>query len=84
MTTLEAPFLEAGALVVASALQGDQEAVRLILQSLPVEQTPAVCEGAVIAMAHLLAEFLPPDAIRAAIAQARAVATEASTEGETP
>ena len=82
MNNVEASFIEAGSLVVASALQGDREAVRLILQTLPAEHVPAVCEAAVVAMAGLLAEFLPPDALAHGIDQARALAHEASTEGE--
>ncbi|WP_394434774.1 hypothetical protein [Streptomyces sp. SGAir0957] len=82
MINPEAAFVETGALVVAAALQGDEDGVRLLLHSLPDQHVRAVCEGAVCAMALLLADHLPDQALARAITEARAVAHQASTEGE--
>lgn len=72
--------LRTAALVTAAALRGDDIAVRLLLQTLPPEAVAATCEGAVLAMAGLLAEFLPPDATTRAIREAQALAHDAATE----
>ncbi|MFB7162067.1 hypothetical protein [Streptomyces sp. NPDC056242] len=75
-------FLRTAAAVTAAALRGDDYAVRLLLQALPDDQKAAAAEGSVTAMAGLLREFLPPDTIARAIAEAQQVANEAALEGD--
>ncbi|NED31969.1 hypothetical protein [Streptomyces sp. SID8499] len=76
MSAVPADFLEVASLAVAAALQDDSDAVRLLLASLPPEQTAAACEGAVLAMAALLRDHLPPNALHAAITAARTTSQE--------
>lgn len=82
--TTEAQHMRTAALLVAAALRDDETSVRLLLHTLPARQIKATCEGAVLAMAGLLREFLPPDAIARAIASAQDVAHQAATEGVQP
>jgi hypothetical protein len=78
--TSEAQHMRTAALIVAAALRDDETSVRLLLHTLPPKHIKATCEGAVLAMAGLLAEFLPPDAIQRAITSAQEVAHQAATE----
>ncbi|MEU9581069.1 hypothetical protein [Streptomyces chilikensis] len=72
------------ALVASAALRDDDVSVRLLLQSQPPELLPAVAEAAVIALAELVRDFLPPDAIAAAISSAQELAQTEATEGTHP
>lgn len=83
MIGLPPELTEASALVIAAALEGDETAVYHVLYGLPPEDTPTVCQAAVVALAQLLGEFLPADAIQTAIREARTVARTA-TEGNRP
>ncbi|MEU9557358.1 hypothetical protein [Streptomyces fumanus] len=76
----EAQFIRTAALVTAAALRGDDMAVRLLLHTLPPEQMAASCEGAVMAMAGLVREFLDPEALQRGITEAQQLAREAATE----
>ncbi|HEY9372188.1 hypothetical protein [Streptomyces sp.] len=80
----EIQFVRTAALVTAAALRGDDTAVRLLLHTLPADEVAATCEGAVLAMAGLLAEFLPPDAIARAVTEAQNLAQQAATERNHP
>ena len=84
MSDVPARYLRTAALVTAAALRDDDQAVRLLLGTLPPDEIKAACEGAVLAMAGLLAEFLPPDAIARAITDAQQLAQQAATERNTP
>lgn len=75
----ESEFLRTAALVTAAALRGDDIAVRLLLQTLPADQTAAACEGAVLAMAGLVREVVCPEALARAITEAQQLAHEAAT-----
>lgn len=81
MTPIPPEPLEVGALAIGAALADDDTAVRHLLHSLPPQHAAVVCEGAVLAMAQLLREFLPPEAIAEAITTAQNLAREAATEG---
>ena len=80
----ETQFVRTAALVTAAALRGDDTAVRLLLHTLPADEVAAACEGAVLAMAGLLAEFLPADAIARAVTEAQQLAQQAATERNHP
>ncbi|MFF9625387.1 hypothetical protein [Streptomyces griseosporeus] len=77
----EAQYVRTASLATAAALRGDEQGLRLLLHTLPREQVMATCEGAILAMAYLLRDFLPPDAIQRAISEAQAIAHTAATEG---
>ncbi|AWT42816.1 MULTISPECIES: hypothetical protein [Streptomyces] len=77
----EAQYLRTASLATAAALRGDEQSLRLLLQTLPPERVLATCEGAILAMAYLLRDFLPPDAIQHAISEAQSIAHTAATEG---
>lgn len=79
--TTQAQYLRTASLATAAALRGDEIGLRLLLQTLPPEQTAAACEGAVLAMAGLLRNFLPPDAIQRAVTEAQALAHTTASEG---
>ena len=73
-------YLRTAALVTATALRGDDMAVRLLLQTLPPDQIAATAEGAVLAMAGLVREAITPDAVARAVAEAQQLAQAAATE----
>lgn len=85
MTSSEARFLRTASLITAAALRDDTATVRLLLATLPQDQTGPVCEGAVLAMAGLVREVLPPQTLARAITEAQQLAQQAATqEGNTP
>jgi hypothetical protein len=80
----EAEILRTGALIAASALRGDDMGVQLLLNTLHPDHVRVVAIASIGAMAGLLREFLPADAIQRAVHDAQQLAHEAATEGNTP
>lgn len=72
------------ALVVSAALRDDDTSVRLMLQHCPPDQLRAVCEAAVLAMAELVGQFVPAEAIRTALDDAQNMARTEATQERTP
>lgn len=68
------------ALVVSSALRDDDATARRLLNSLPPDAIKAVCEASLLAMAELIREFVPADAVHRAIAEAQDMARTEATE----
>ncbi|MBT2488795.1 hypothetical protein J7E96_09720 [Streptomyces sp. ISL-96] len=78
---MTAQFLRTAALVTSAALRDDDQAVHLLLHTLPPEQIAATAEGSILAMAELLRSAVTPAAMQAAIREAQALAHEAAIEG---
>ncbi|MGW5210021.1 hypothetical protein ACWEQO_02065 [Streptomyces sp. NPDC004051] len=74
-------YLRTAALVTAAALRDDDQAVRLLLATLPPDQAAAACQGAVLAMAELVREAITPEAVARAVRDAQQLAQTAATEG---
>ncbi|MGW3727314.1 hypothetical protein [Streptomyces sp. NPDC000851] len=71
--------MRAAALVVSAALRDDDTGVRHQLHSLPRDIAAAVTEASLLAMAELVRDHVPPDAIRAAIRDAQHIAQTEAT-----
>ncbi|MFH8799685.1 hypothetical protein ACH4F6_08835 [Streptomyces sp. NPDC017936] len=67
-------------LVCAAALRGDDTAMRHLLYTCPPDLLPVIAEASVLALADLLREFLPPDAITRAVREAQNIAQTEATE----
>lgn len=80
----EAQFLRTAALATAAALRDDSLSLQLLLGTLPHEHVTATCEGALLAMAELVRDHLPPDVVQDAIRGAQSVAHQAVQEGTRP
>ena len=80
----EAQFLRTAALATAAALRDDSLSLQMLLGTLPREQAAATCEGALLAMAELVRDQLPPDVVQQAIRGAQSVAHQAVQEGTRP
>lgn len=76
----ETEVLRTAALIVAAQLRGDDMGVELLLGTLHPDHIRIVAVASVYAMAGLLAEFLPPDALARAITSAQQLAQTAATE----
>lgn len=76
----EAEVFRTAALVVSSALRDDDQAARLLLRTLPPELIAAVCEASILALAELVREFVPADAVQRAIESAQDMARTEATE----
>ncbi|MFJ3290388.1 hypothetical protein ACIPMW_34490 [Streptomyces sp. NPDC086669] len=72
-------ILRTAALVVSSALRDDDQAARLLLHTLPPDHIKVTCEAAIFAMAELVREFVPAEAIQAAIRDAQQMAQNEAT-----
>lgn len=71
-------IVRTAALVVSCALRDDDAGARLLLHTMQPEHVVATCEASIFAMAELVAQFVPPHAIQAAINSAQELArTEA-------
>jgi hypothetical protein len=77
----EPQIIRTASLVVSCALRDDDQAARLLLNTMLPEYVRATCEASIFAMAELVREFVPPHAIQAAITGAQQLAHEAATEG---
>lgn len=80
---MDAQVLRSAALIASAALRDDDTSVRLLLHTLPPEIAAAVTEACVIAMAELVRDHVPLEAIAAGIKDAQQLAHEAAT-GRTP
>ncbi|MFE6530034.1 hypothetical protein ACFVMA_13955 [Streptomyces rochei] len=67
------------ALIVSAALRDDDTSVRLILHTLPPHIAAAVTEASVLAMAELLRDHVPADAIADAVRGAQGIAQTEAT-----
>lgn len=76
----EAEAFRKAALVVSCALRDDDQGARLLLRTLPPELIAAVCEASILAMAELVREFVPADAVQRAIREAQEMARTEATE----
>jgi hypothetical protein len=76
---MSAQVMRSAALVVSAALRDDDVSVRHLLHTLPPPIAAAVTEACVLAMAELVRDHVPPDAIAAGIADAQQIAHEAAT-----
>ncbi|MER8008125.1 hypothetical protein [Streptomyces sp. NPDC094149] len=72
------------ALVVSAALRDDDTSVRLLLASCQPDQLRAICEASVLAMAEVVAQCVPADAIRTALEDAQNMARTEATQERTP
>lgn len=80
----ESQVVRTAALVVSSALRDDDQAARLLLNTMQPEHVRATCEASIFAMAELVREFVPPAGIQAAITAAQELARTEATEGVQP
>ncbi|HEY6115417.1 MAG TPA: hypothetical protein VI172_05615 [Candidatus Dormibacteraeota bacterium] len=76
----ESEILRTAALIVAAQLRGDDMGVELLLGTLHPDHVRVVAVASVCAMAGLLAEFVPADAIARAVTEAQQLAQQAATE----
>jgi hypothetical protein len=72
--------MRTAALVVSAALRDDDTSVGHILRTLPPEQTAEVAVASVTALAEILHDHIPAEAIRAGITEAQRIAQTAATE----
>ena len=70
--------------VVSAALRDDDTSVRLLLASCPPDHVRAICEAAVLAMAEIVGQFVPAEAIRTALGDAQDMARTEATQERTP
>ncbi|MFI7681434.1 hypothetical protein ACIBWG_02045 [Streptomyces griseoaurantiacus] len=77
----ESEVLRTAALIVAAQLRGDHMGVELLFGTLHPDHVRIVAIASVGAMAGLLAEYLPADAIQRAVTEAQSLAREAAQEG---
>lgn len=80
MTT---PIMRTAALVVSAALRDDDASVGHILRTLPPDQLPEIAVASVTALAEILHDHIPAEAIRAGIAEAQQIAQN-SAAGRNP
>lgn len=74
-------ILRTAALIAAASLRGDDKGVSLLLNTLHPDHVRIVAVASVEAMAGLVREFVPPDAIQCAVTSAQQLARDAATEG---
>lgn len=72
------------ALIVSAALRDDDTSVRLLLQTCPPDELRPICEAAVLAMAELVSQFVPAEAIRTALDDAQTMARTEATQERNP
>jgi hypothetical protein len=77
---IDPEVMRKAALVASAALRDDDVSVRHVLHTLPPRIAAAVTEACVMALAELVRDHVPPNAIQAGIAEAQQIAQTAATE----
>lgn len=76
---MNSQIMRTAALVVSAALRDDDTSVGLLLRTAPPDQAAEVAVASVTALAEILHDHIPPEAIRAGITEAQRIAHEAAT-----
>lgn len=76
---MKAQVMRQAALVVSAALRDDDTSVNHLLHNQPPDIAAEVAVASVTALAEILHDHIPAEAIRAGIAEAQQIAHEAAT-----